>query len=532
MKRIFPLLVTIICLSCDPEAAIETPQATSTNWWKHRVFYEIFVRSFYDSNGDGIGDLKGVIQKLDYLNDGDPNTDTDLGITGIWLMPVHPSGSSAGYDVVDYLRINDEYGTMADFRELIAKAHDRGIKVIIDFMANQTSDRHPWFAPSLNTRSDKHQYYIWSNAPAPNVWLFGGSNSYYYATFSSTMPDLNLRSDKVTSEMINVARFWDETAGVDGYRMDAIPYLLEESASQKIHTDGTMHWLRNFWLAQKQRNPSLMLVGDVSFSTAEVVPYTDQRTDYCFEYDLADAILGAIAGGDVSSLKMKVNEVIAVYPERQYGVFLTNHGQNRVMERMSLDINKAKLAATIMLTLPGVPYIYYGEEVGMRGLMPEEDIRRPMQWSTQPNGGFSHATPWHQPNDDYMVANVAELQKNANSIWHHYRKLIQIRTHNLAMTQGFYFPIESTSAQIFSYMLVNGNDGVLVVHNLSAGALTTSLSASTSRLEAGTYQAIDMLDGTALGNVVIGTGGKLENVNLGGVPIDGLSSRIIHLVGI
>jgi alpha-amylase len=528
MKRIILLLMAVCCLSCDPEKAIDAREPKSSNWWKHRVFYEVFVRSFYDSNADGIGDLKGVIDKLDYLNDGDPGTDSDLGITGILLMPIHPSPSYHGYDVVDYMSINLQYGTLSDFKELLRKAHDRDIKVIIDFMPNETSDRHPWFANSTNTRSDKRQYYIWTTSAGTSGWSFR-SGAYYYSTHSAAMPDLNLRNERVTTEILNVASFWDKSVGVDGYRMNSIPYLVEENGVPHS-TARTMEWLDDFWMTQKLRNPSLMLVGEVGLNTADIVPYTEKRTDYSLESDLADVILDAVASGNVSSLSQKMNEVTSLYPERQYGVFLADNNQNRVVERLALDINKAKLAAAIMLTLPGVPYLYYGEEVGMRGANIDENIRRPMQWSSATNAGFSQGVPWHPMNDDYLTANVNQLQKDPNSIWHHYRKLINLRNHSLPLTQGFYFPIESSSSQIFSYLLVNGNDGVLVVHNLSGSALTTAMSSTTTRLEPGTYKAIDMMDGSQLGNITVASGGRWDDVSLG-ISFEGLSTRIIHLVG-
>jgi alpha-amylase len=521
---ILPALVLLI--SCDPEAVVETPEPTSEVWWNHNVFYEIFVRSFYDSDGNGIGDLKGVIQKLDYLNDGNPATTTDLGITGIWLMPIHPSPSYHGYDVVNYTGVNPEYGTVADLQELVTKAHQRGIKVIIDLVINHTSDQHPWFiAAAANTRSDKRPYYSWSGTKSSNAW-HPKSGSYYYGYFYSGMPDLNYRSEKVTSEILNVAAFWDEVGDVDGYRMDAIPYLIEEGTNIQ-HTPSTMKWLRDFWIKQKQRNPSLMLVGEVWFPTTDVAPYTDRRMDYCFEFDLAGAIVGAVANGNVIGLKSKMNQVLANYPERQYGVFLSNHDQNRIIETLSLDVNKAKVAAGIMLTLPGVPYIYYGEEVGMSGVKPDEDIRRPMQWTAGSNAGFSTVTPWRAPNSNFATFNVATLQQDPNSLWNHYRKLISVRNNSLTLRQGFYDPIDSPAEQIFAFLVVNGNDGVLAIHNVAGSSVDASLSATATKLLPGTFKATDMLTEASLGTITVGAGGKWENVKLGVLPA--YSTTLVHL---
>jgi alpha-amylase len=526
----FKLLLIIgflaVCSGCDQEATVETPDPEAEIWWNHDVFYEIFVRSFYDSNGDGIGDLQGVIQKLDYLNDGNPNTSTDLGVTGIWLMPIQPSPSYHGYDVVNYTAVNPDYGTLSDVQQLVSQAHARGIKVIIDFVVNHTSDQHPWFLGSTNTRSDKRPYYVWSNAQSGNGWVFR-SGAYYYAYFWGGMPDLNYRTERVTKEMLAVADFWDQTAGVDGFRMDAIPYLIEEGDVIQ-HTPSTMKWLRDFWIKQKQRNPAFMLVGEVWFPTNDVVPYTDKRMDYCFEFDLAGSIIGAVGSGNVLGLKSKMNQVLAMYPERQYGVFLSNHDQNRIIETLSLDVNKAKMAAAIMLTLPGVPYIYYGEEIGMRGVKPDEDIRRPMQWSSEANAGFTTGPAWRAPDPSFVTSNVDALQQDPNSIWNHYRKLIDARSKSLTLRQGLYDPIDSPAEKIFSFLIVNGNEGVLAVHNVSSADIATSLSATATRLLPGNFKATDMLTGESLGTITAGAGGKWENVSVAGT-LGAYSTRLIRL---
>jgi glycosidase len=269
-----------------------------------------------------------------------------------------------------------------------------------------------------------------------------------------------------------------------------------------------------------------MLVGEVWFPTSDVVQYTDRRMDYCFEFDLAGAIINAVGNGQVLPLKSKINQVITEYPERQYGVFLSNHDQNRVIESLSLNAEKAKLAASIMLTLPGVPYIYYGEEVGMRGVKPDEDIRRPMQWTAGANAGFTTASPWRALNSNYATSNVETLRQDPNSIWNHYRKLIEIRNNSLALRQGIYYPIDATAPEIFSFLVLNGNDGILSIHNTSASSLSATLSGTTTMLP-GSYKATDLVTGGELGTVTIGATGKWENVNLGSVA--GYTSRVVRL---
>jgi alpha-amylase len=525
MRRLGLLLIVAVACSCDPEAVVQTADPKPEIWWDHHVFYEIFVRSFYDSDGDGIGDLRGVIQKIDYLNDGNPATDTDLGVTGICLMPIHPSPSTHGYDVVNYLAVNPQYGTIAEFSQLVSLAHARGIKVIIDLVANNTSDVHSWFTASTNVRSDKRPYYIWSTAARDKSWVARGNNQFYYAHFGSSMPDLNYLSDKVTAEMFGVAHYWDAQMHVDGYRMNGIPYLIEENGSAE-NTPATLMWLRNFWLTQKTRNRSLMLVGEVAFPTTDVVQYTDKRMDYCLEFDLATAITGAVASGDPLPLKSKIDEIIDVYPERQYGVFLSSHDQNRPIEALALNIEKAKVAAAIMLTLPGVPYLYYGEEVGMRGVKPDEDIRRPMQWTNGANAGFTTGLPWREVNSDFAISNVETLRQDPNSIWNHYRKLIHIRNDKLLLRQGIYYPVEATAPQVFSYMILNGNDAIIAIHNLSSSATQAILSVTTPMLP-GSYKATDLLTGLVIGTVTVSAGGKLASVNLG--EISATTSKVVHL---
>ena len=215
-------------------AVTSTPTVGGTNWWNEAVFYEIFVRSFKDSNGDGIGDFQGIIQQLDYLNDGDPNTTDDLGINAIWLMPIFPSPSYHGYDVTNYQDVNPDYGTLEDFQQLLEECHARGIRVIIDFVINHTSDKHPWFQAALDPASPYHEYYVWSETKPQGLgplgqesWFKAPNGKYYYAVFWSGMPDLNYNNPKVTEEIYAATQFWLEE-GVDGFRVDAARYLFEE----------------------------------------------------------------------------------------------------------------------------------------------------------------------------------------------------------------------------------------------------------------------------------------------------------------
>ena len=218
-------------------ATERTPETEpSQGWWNNVVFYEIFVRSFKDSNGDGIGDFRGIIEKLDYLNDGDPETNTDLGISGIWLMPIFPSPSYHGYDVTDYQAVNPDYGTLQDFQDLVEACHERGIRVIIDFVVNHTSSEHPWFLSAKDKASEYRNWYVWSDVMpsqkgpwGQNAW-YQSNGSFYYAPFWSGMPDLNYKEPKVTEAMYDATKFWLDM-GVDGFRVDAARYLVEDGVT-------------------------------------------------------------------------------------------------------------------------------------------------------------------------------------------------------------------------------------------------------------------------------------------------------------
>ena len=413
------------CDECDPSLNTDF----ETHWWNEAVFYELFVRSFYDSDGDGIGDFQGVIEKLDYLNDGNPDTDTDLGITAIWLMPMMDSPTYHGYDVIDYYRIEPDYGTMADFEEFMQAAHDRGIKVIIDLVLNHTSNKHPWFTQSAASSNDFRDWYIWSaNNPGTigpwgqNLWHASGSQ-YYYGVFWSGMPDLNYNHPPVKEAMFDVTNFWLDK-GVDGYRLDAIKYLIEDGTIIE-NTPATFSLLEEFNDLYKANNPNAFTIGEVWSNTNSVIPYVqNDRLDVCFEFDLASAVLGAVNDNNPSGIQQHMQTVQSSYPALQYGTFLTNHDMDRVYNQIGSNMAKMKLAASIYLTLPGIPFIYYGEELAMVGTGAHENIRRPMQWSSATYAGFSSASPWYSIGPNYQTNNVEVMDANPNSLLNHYKKLV------------------------------------------------------------------------------------------------------------
>jgi alpha-amylase len=467
-----PILAGLLLMACCP-AATDTPSEPpptpptpipaaeiELGWWNDAVFYEIFVRSFYDSDGDGVGDLVGLIQKLDYLNDGDPITTDDLGITGIWLMPVTQSPSYHGYDVVDYYQIDDEYGTNADFLRLMEESHARGIHVIVDLVINHTSNQHPWFQEALDPTSERRDWYIWSDEPEGVGW-HGVSSGFYYGLFSDEMPDLNYENPAVTEAMQDVARFWLEDMGVDGFRLDAAKHLIEDGLIIE-HTLATHAWLGGFREFCKGINPDAFVVGEVWSTTDDAAAYIGE-VDAVFEFDLAKATLESAVGGRAVNVARKQQLVVASYPASQYATFLANHDQNRTRSRL-LDDEQAKVAATLQLTFPGVPFIYYGEEIGMQGTKPDENIRRPMQW--EPDGGFTTAEPWHSYYEDYQERHVAGQRDDPNSLLNHYCSLLRLRNAHTALRVGSWLPIEVDHRSVHAYLRVAGNDVVIVLVNL------------------------------------------------------------------
>ncbi|MBC8423105.1 hypothetical protein H8E07_03185, partial [bacterium] len=237
------------------------------HWWNDSVFYEILVRSFYDSDGDGIGDFQGLTQKLDYLNDGDPNTDTDLGVTGLWLMPINDSPSYHGYDAIDYRAINPDYGTMADFEAFLAAAHARGIKVIIDYVMNHCSNQHPWFVASAQNDPTYRDWFRWSPSDpgetgpwGQDVWHWHDSG-FYYGLFWGGMPDLNYETPAVKTEMFDTATWWLDTIGVDGFRLDAVLYI-DENYGQLQNTQETLQFWQDYTTHVKSVNPEVFSVGE------------------------------------------------------------------------------------------------------------------------------------------------------------------------------------------------------------------------------------------------------------------------------
>lgn len=515
--------------SAAPTAA-PVAQTPAAHWWNDTTFYEIFVRSFADSNADGIGDFNGLTSKLDYLNDGNPATTADLGITGIWLMPIQPAISYHGYDVTDYFSVNPEYGTQADFERFLAEAHKRGIKVIIDFVLNHSADTNPWFVASQQKDPQYRDWYVWQDVKPKGVngWYGNDSTGYYYSAFQEHMPDLNYRNPAVTAKMEEVAKHWLVDEGVDGFRLDAAKYLIEDGASTE-NTDATHTWYKGFRTFYKQLNPDAMMVGEIWSNTVSVANYAQgDQLDLVFDFDLAQAWLLGTGLGNVNQINTTLKSDLNQFKPNQFATFLSNHDQNRTMSALGDQPAKAKLAATLLLTGPGVPFIYYGEEIGMLGKKPDEDIRIPMQWSAEANSGFTTGTPWRALNSDWMTKNVAAESNDSGSLLSWYRTLIALRNAQPALRVGDTYVIDGGNKSVYAVLRASEGQAILVVANLGKTDVSDyGLTLAKSPLS-GTYSAVALLgQGPFESPTVDGQGGFKSYKPLSSLPA--LSSLVIQL---
>lgn len=523
------------------EAPVPIPLPGQVPWWNNTVFYEVFVRSFADSTtgplaNDGIGDLQGLIEKLDYLNDGDPTTTDDLGVTGIWLMPVMPSPSYHGYDVTDYNAVNMEYGTREDFKRLLDEAHKRGIKIIIDLVLNHTSSEHPWFVEARDDPGSEHRdWYLWSDTKhnyfgpwGQPVW-HNSPTGYYYGLFWAGMPDLNYENPQVTAEMEAVARFWLEDIGVDGFRLDAARHLIEVGANQE-NTTATHAWWKDFRPVYKAANPEALAVGEIWTRSSAVADYLQgDELDLAFDFDLAQAIVGGVQFGDASRIQQALMESYDLFGSSLSATFLTNHDMNRVMSVLDGEVARARLAAAVLMTVPGVPFVYYGEEIGMTGEKPDEMIRTPMQWSQDDNAGFTTGTPWEPVNADYQSKNVAVQTNVPASLLSYYRELIRLRTDHTALRVGDYTPVESADNALLAFLRASQEEIVLVIINLSEETASDYDLILNEGPLAGIYQAIPLYGTQAeLPDLAANDNGGFDSYRpLPEIPAEGMV--IIHL---
>jgi len=506
-------------------ANVARSAASAPPWTRGGTCYEVFVRSFYDSNGDGVGDLKGLVQKLDYINDGNPASSRSLGASCIWLMPVAASPSYHGYDVSDYYRVEPAYGTNEDFQQLVAEAHRRGIAILVDMVLNHSSSEHPNFQAALrDTTSPFRAWYRFAPTPlgkgpwGSDAWHKSPvRNEYYYGPFWSGMPDLDYHSPAVREEAKKIAAFWLRDMGADGFRLDAIPYLIEDGTCL-MGCPGTHAFLHEYAAYISSIAPAAYTVGEAWGNINYVLPYyPDQLTSY-FGFELADSLVAAVRRGSSGGMLSGYLRLQDTLPGYRWSPFLSNHDGTRVMTLLGGDMARAKIAATLLLTLPGLPFVYYGEEIGMSGDKPDPRLRTPMQWSAGQAAGFTTGKPWETLQPDTQAINVATEDADPSSLLNLYRRLINLRRSNDALATGRLVPLTTGSTGVIAFLRRAGDKTVLVVANLSSAPVTgVAVQSGRDALPTGSYAAHAPLGTQNGATLMVGADGQL----VGYVPLVG-----------
>ncbi|MGE7906007.1 glycoside hydrolase family 13 protein [Peribacillus sp. NPDC094092] len=506
-------------------------------WWKEAVVYQVYPRSFMDSDGDGIGDINGILMKLDYLQ--------ELGVNVIWLSPVYQSpNDDNGYDISDYKSIMTEFGTMADFDRLLKAVHERGMKIMMDLVVNHSSDEHPWFKESRSSKDNpKRDYYIWKpgrNGKEPNNWesIFKGSaweydegtDEYYLHLFSRKQPDLNWENPKLREEIYSIMTWWLDK-GVDGFRMDVINFLSKDQS----YTDGAVHHEKQygdgspFFLNGPRIHEFLQEINQRALSGHDVITVGEMpgvtpeeaqlftgkdrgELHMVFQFEHMD--LGSGPAGKWSNDKWKLTDLKRILSKWQTGLegdgwnslYWNNHDQPRIVSRFGHDgkyrIESAKMLAACLHMLQGTPYIYQGEELGMTNVAFEsiddyrdietlnsyeelvnshgwskermmsaiharsrDNARTPIQWNDSRNAGFTKGVPWIKVNPNFPEINAEKAYNDPNSIFHFYKKLIQLRKKHEIVVYGRYELLLPDDERIFAYTRSFEGEKLLVLCN-------------------------------------------------------------------
>ncbi|HEU0296689.1 MAG TPA: maltose alpha-D-glucosyltransferase [Anaerolineales bacterium] len=492
-------------------------------WYKDAVFYEINVRAFYDSNGDGHGDLKGLTQKLDYLR--------DLGVDCIWLMPIYTSPlRDDGYDISDYYNIAETFGTVDDFKTLLDEAHQRNIRVIMDLVLNHTSDEHPWFKASRSDKNSPYRdYYVWSDTDQsytdariifldtePSNWSWEeATGQYYWHRFYASQPDLNFDNPKVQEEMFNVARFWLD-AGIDGFRADAVPYLFEREGTNCENLPETHAYLKKLRAFIDKDYPGRILLCEANQWPEDVRPYFGDGDEFHmgFHFPIMPRIYMALKKGRADDMIEILRRTPPIPENCQWCTFLRNHDEltlemvtpeerdwmwqqyapesrmklnlgirRRLTPLLDRDRRKIELANSLLFTLPGSPIIYYGDEIGMGDnidLPDRNGVRTPMQWDDSPNAGFTTGTPFTEfvkGELDYQHVNVANQLADKNSLFHTISRMVHIRKENPAFGRGAIDWVDTDNPSLAVYIRAYQGETLLIINNLSDQEQMVSLPA-------------------------------------------------------
>jgi maltose alpha-D-glucosyltransferase/alpha-amylase len=494
-------------------------------WYKDAIIYQVHVRTFYDSNGDGIGDFQGLEQKLDYLQ--------ELGISAIWLMPFFPSPlRDDGYDIADYYSVHSSYGTLDDFQKFLKAAHDRGIRVIIEMVLNHTSDQHPWFQESRSSQDNpRRDWYVWSDTDTRykgariifldtemSNWAWDPiSKSYYWHRFFAHQPDLNYDNPAVRQEMWNLMKFWLEM-GVDAFRLDAVPYLVEREGTSCENLPETHEILKDLRRKLDKDFPGRMLLAEANQWPADLRPYFGDGDEFhmAFHFPLMPRMFMGVKLEDRKPITEILQQTPEIPPSCQWCLFLRNHdeltlemvkdlerdymydayAQNKTM-RINLGIRRRlaplldndrrriELMNGILMSLPGTPIIYYGDEIGMGdniNLGDRNGVRTPMQWSGGWNGGFSGADPESlyaplilNPVYGYQAVNVLSQRRSEHSLLSWMRRIIAVRRSTGVFGKGSIEFLYPANHRVLAYVRQLGKETVLAVNNLSSAAQAVEL---------------------------------------------------------
>jgi len=496
-----------------------------SGWYKHAVIYQVHVRTFVDSNGDGIGDFTGLAQRLDYLQ--------ELGINAIWLMPFFPSPlRDDGYDIADYRTVHPSYGTLEDFKSFLSIAHERGIRVIIEMVLNHTSDQHPWFQESRSSRDNpRRDWYVWSDTDAKyrgtriifldtemSNWAWDPiSKSYYWHRFFGHQPDLNYDNPAVQEEMWQVMKFWLEL-GIDGFRLDAVPYLIEREGTNCENLPETHLIIRDLRKRIDEQFPGVMLLAEANQWPADLRPYFGNGDEFhmAFHFPLMPRMFMGVRLEDRKPITEILQQTPAIPESCQWCLFLRNHDEltlemvtdierdymydiyardkamrlnlgirRRLAPLLDNDRRRIELMNGMLMSLPGTPIIYYGDEIGMGDniyLGDRNGVRTPMQWNGGWNGGFSNADPERlysppilNPVYGYQAVNVLSQKRTQHSLLSWMQHIIAIRRSNSVFGAGSIEFLYPANHRILAYVRQLGKETILVVNNLSSAAQAVEL---------------------------------------------------------
>jgi maltose alpha-D-glucosyltransferase/alpha-amylase len=498
-------------------------------WFKRAVFYEIHIRAFFDANGDGFGDFRGLTEKLDYLQ--------WLGIDCIWLLPFYESPlRDGGYDISDFYKVHHDYGNVEDVRQLIDAAHARHIRVIADLVMNHTSSEHAWFKESRSSKDNpKRDWYVWSDTPQKyedariifidtesSNWTYDQTTGeYYWHRFFSHQPDLNYDNPEVQEAMLEVVRFWLDL-GLDGARLDAVPYLFEREGTNCENLPETHAYLRRVRHEIETHYPDRVLLAEANQWPADVVQYFGENGDecqMCFHFPVMPRMFMALRREQATPIYEILDQTPAIPDSCQWGLFLRNHDELTLEmvtdeerdymyaeyakdPRMKLNLgirrrlaplldngrDEIKLMTAILFALPGSPILYYGDEIAMGDnvfLGDRDGVRTPMQWTGDRNGGFSqadfaqlYAAPLMDPVYGYQAVNVEAALRTPTSLLRWIHRFIGLRKEHPVFGFGTYEPIVTSNPRIFALIRRFQGDVVLCVHNLSRNAQAVELDLS------------------------------------------------------